>query len=100
MFQKRKKKKPRRTKQSENRQERKKEFRIMILNMIKELRRRMDEQSKKSGIFNKELENIKNHQTEVKNTETEIKNTLEEINSTLNDTEKQISEMADSNGNY
>ena len=38
-----------------------KEFRVMIVKMIKELRR-MDAQSKKLEVFNKELENIKNNQ--------------------------------------
>ena len=51
----------------------KKEFRVMTVKMIKELGRRMDTQSEKSEIFNKELENIKNNQTELKNTITEIK---------------------------
>ena len=32
-----------------------KEFRIMIIKMIKELRRRMDAQSEKSEVFDKEL---------------------------------------------
>ena len=45
--------------------------------MLKELGRRMDEQSQK---FLTELENIKKNQTELKNAITEIKNTLEEIN--------------------
>ena len=40
----------------------KKEFRVVIVKMIKELRRRMDAQSKKSEVFNMELENIKNKQ--------------------------------------
>ena len=64
-----------------------KEFRLVIVKMIKELGRRMDAQSKKLEVFNKELENIKNNQTEMKNTITEMKNTLEGINTRLNDTE-------------
>ena len=40
----------------------KKEFRVVIVKMIKELRRRMDAKSKKSEVFNMELENIKNKQ--------------------------------------
>ena len=40
----------------------KKEFRVVIVKMIKELGRRMDAQSKKLEVFNKELENIKNNQ--------------------------------------
>ena len=39
-----------------------KEFRVMIVKMIKELGRRMDAQSEKLEVFNKELGNIKNNQ--------------------------------------
>ena len=39
-----------------------KEFRVMIIKMIKEFRRRMDAQNKKLEVFNKKLENIKNNQ--------------------------------------
>ena len=39
----------------------KKEFRLVIIKMIKELGRRMDAQRE---VFNKELENIKNNQPE------------------------------------
>ena len=63
----------------------KKVFRVVIINMIKEFRRRMNAQSDNLEVFNKELENIKNNQTEMKITLTEIKNTLETINSKLND---------------
>ena len=42
-----------------------KEFRVMIPKMIKELGRRMDAQSEKLEVLNKELENIKNNQTEM-----------------------------------
>ena len=41
-------------------------------------------------VFNKELENIKNNQTEMKNTITEMKNTLKGIKRRLNDTEKWV----------
>ena len=47
----------------------------------------MDAQSEKLEVFNKELENLKNNQTE-------MKNTLEGINSRLNDSEG-ISELED-----
>ena len=40
----------------------KKEYREMIVKMIKELRRRMDAQTEKVETFHKELENIKNNQ--------------------------------------
>ena len=54
--------------------------------MIRELGRRMDAQSKKLEVFNKELENIKNNQTEL-NTITEMKSPLEGINSRLSEAE-------------
>ena len=41
----------------------KKEFRAIIVKMVKELERRMDAQSEKLEVFNKELENIKNNQS-------------------------------------
>ena len=72
----------------------KKEFNVVIVKMIKERGRRMDEESKKFKVFNKELQNIKNNQTEMKST-TEMKNTLERINSRLNDKEEQIQELGD-----
>ena len=55
-----------------------KEFKVMIIKMLNELRRRMDEHSEK---FNKQLENINKNQTEQNNTINEIKNILEGINS-------------------
>ena len=39
----------------------KKEFRIVIMKVIKELRKRMDAESEKSEVFDKELENTKNN---------------------------------------
>ena len=45
-----------------------KEFRVVIIKMIKELGRRMDSQNEKLEVFNEELENIK--------TKMEIKNTI------------------------
>ena len=50
--------------------------------MIKELRRRIDIQRQKLKDLNKELENVKNNQTE-KNTITKVKSTLEGISSRL-----------------
>ena len=70
-----------------------KELRVMIIKMIKELRRRMDAQSEKLEVFNKELENIKNNKTELTNTITEMKNALEGINSRLNEADEWISEL-------
>ena len=40
-----------------------KEFRVMILKVIKELGRRMDAQSTKLEAFNEKIENIKNDQS-------------------------------------
>ena len=51
-------------------------------------------QSEKLEVFNKELENIKNSQTEM-NTITEMKNTLEGINSRITEAEERISELED-----
>ena len=45
--------------------------------------------------FNKELENIKNNQTELKNAISEMKNTLEGIISRINEAEELISELED-----
>ena len=49
-----------------------KEFKIMVIKMIKGLGRRMDSQSEKLDVFNKELENIKKNQKEMRNTITEM----------------------------
>ena len=72
-----------------------KAFKVMIVKIIKELGRRMDEQSEELEFFDNDLENIKKNQTEMKNMITEMKNTLEGINSRLDDTEEQISELED-----
>ena len=55
-----------------------KEFRIMMIMMIKNLENKME---KKQGSINKDLEELKNKHTETNNTITEITNTLEGINS-------------------
>ena len=68
-----------------------KEFRLMIVKMIKDLENRMD---KKQESVNKDLEKLKNKHTETNNT-TEIKNTLEGINSRISEAEKRISELED-----
>lgn len=72
-----------------------KDFKVMIMNMIEELRRRMHKQRTMLQVFNKELKNIKINQTEWKNIITEIKNTIEGINIRLNDTEESIRELED-----
>ena len=55
-----------------------KEFRIMIVSMLKILKNKME---KMQESINKDLEELKNKHTETNNTITEIKNTLEGINS-------------------
>ena len=59
-----------------------KEFRIMIVKMIQDLRKIMEAKFEKmQEMFIKDLEELKNKQTEMNNTITEMKNTLERINS-------------------
>ena len=65
-----------------------KEFRIMIVKMIKTLENRMNKMQE-SG--NKDLEELKNKPTENNNTVTAIKNTLEGINSRLSEAEESMS---------
>ena len=69
-----------------------KEFRITIVKMIQDPRKRMEAKIEKmQEMFNKDLEKLKkkhleelkNKQTEMNNTITEMKNTLEGINSRL-----------------
>ena len=81
-----------------------KEFRIMIVKMIQDLRKRMEAKTKKmEEMFDKDLEELKkkhleelkNKQTEVNNTITEMKNTLEGIDSRITEAEKRISDLED-----
>ena len=67
-----------------------KEFRIMIVKMIKNLEIKME---KMQESINKDLEELKNKHTETNNTIPEIKNTLKRINSRISETEEQISEL-------
>ena len=60
-----------------------KEFRIMIVKMIKNLENKME---KMQEAINKDLKELKNKHTETNNTITEIKNTLEGINSRISET--------------
>ena len=46
-------------------------------------------------IFNKDLEELKNKQTEVNNTISEMKNTLEGINNRITEAEERVSELED-----
>ena len=55
-----------------------KEFRIIIVKMIKNLENKME---KMQESINKDLEELKNKHTETSNTSTEIQNTLEELSS-------------------
>ena len=55
----------------------------MIIKIIKELGRRMNARSERLETCNKELENIKNDETDLKTTITEMTSTPEGINSTL-----------------
>ena len=73
-----------------------KEFRIMIVKMIQDFGKTMEAKIEKvQEMFNKDLEELKNKQTEVNNTITERKNTLEGINSRITEAEKWISELED-----
>ena len=63
----------------------KKEFKIIIVKMIKNLENKME---KMQESINKDLEKLKNKHTEANNTITEIKNTLEGINSRIPEAEE------------
>ena len=69
-----------------------KEFRIMIIKMIRNVENKME---KMQESINKDLEELKNKHAETNNTITEIKNTLEGINSRISEAEEQISELDD-----
>ena len=69
-----------------------KEFRIMIVKMIKNLENRMEKMQESN---NKVLEELKNKHTETNNTIAEIKNTLEGINSRISEAGERISELED-----
>ena len=63
-----------------------KEFRIMIIKIIKNLENKME---KMQESIHKDLEELKNKHTETNNTIIEIKNTLEGINSRISEAEEQ-----------
>ena len=67
-----------------------KEFRIMIVKMIKNLENKME---KMQESVNKE--ELKNKHTETNNPSTEMKNNLEGINSRISEAEERISELED-----
>ena len=62
-----------------------KEFRIMIVKMIKTLQNKME---KMQESVNKDIEELKNKHTETNTRITEIKNTLEGINSRISEAEE------------
>ena len=62
-----------------------KEFRIMIVKMIKDLESKRE---KMQESINKDLEELKNKHTETNNTTTEIKNALEGIDSRISEAEE------------
>ena len=62
-----------------------KEFRIMIVQIIKNLENRME---KMQESINKDLEELKTKHTETNNTITESKNTLEGISSRISEAEE------------
>ena len=62
-----------------------KEFRIMIVKMIKNLENIME---KMQESINKDLEELKNKHTETNNTITKVKNTLEGIKSRISEAEE------------
>ena len=76
-----------------------KEFKVPVIKTFTELWRRMDEQSEKLEVFNKELVNIQNNQTERNNKINEMKNT-DIVNCKVTDTKKWSSELEESSGNH
>ena len=64
--------------------------------MIQDLRKRMEAKIEKvQEMFNKDLEELKNKQTEMNNMITEMKTTLEGINSRITDAEERKSDLED-----
>ena len=65
------------------------QFRVMIVKMIQDFRKRMEAKIKKVlEMFNKDLEELKNKEIEMHNTITEMKNTLEGINGRTTEAEE------------
>ena len=69
-----------------------KEFRIMIVKMIKNLENKTE---KMQESINKDLEELKNKYTETSKIVTEVKNTLEGISSRISEAENEIHELED-----
>ena len=73
-----------------------KEFRIMIVKMIQDHGKRMEAKIEKmQEMFNEDLEELMNKQTEMNNTITEMKNTLKGIKSRITEAEERISDLED-----
>ena len=73
-----------------------KEFRVMIVEMIQNPRNIMEAWIEKiQEMFNKDLQELKNKQTEVNSTITEMKNTLEGINNRKTEAEEPVRELED-----
>ena len=73
-----------------------KEFRIMIVKMIQDVRERIEAKIEKmQEMFNKDPEELKNKQTEMNNTISEMTTTLEGINSRIIEAEERISDLED-----
>ena len=68
----------------------------MIVKMIQDLRKRMEvKMEKMQEMFNEDLEELKNKQTEMNNTITEMENTLEGINSRITEAEEWMRDPED-----
>ena len=66
-----------------------KEFRVMTVKMIQNLRNRMEAWIEEiQEMFNRDLEEQKNKQTKMNNTITEMKNTPEGINNRITEAEE------------
>ena len=73
-----------------------KEFRITIVKMIQYLGKKMKAKIEKiQEMFNKDIEDLRNKQTEMNNTITEMKTKLEGINSRITEAEEWISDLED-----
>lgn len=69
-----------------------KKFKVLVIKMITDLRRRVEGHSEN---FNKKSENITKNQSEPKNIITEMKNILKGVKSRLDHTEEWINNLED-----
>ena len=68
-----------------------KEFRVIIVKMIQDLRKRMEAKIERmQEMFKKDLEELKNKQTEKNNTISEMKTTLEGLNRITRSEERRV----------